>query len=85
MACLVFRVVIFRGMEDTQVDILDSVTFRPSTTLDPHHRDDGNDKRGRLTKFKLFVAVENTATEFNDEYRGKLTGDELQQALSHGV
>jgi hypothetical protein len=40
------------------VDTLDSVTFYPSATLDPRHHDDGNDKRGRLPKFKIFVAVE---------------------------
>ena len=54
------------------MDTLDSVTFYPSATLDPRHHDDGNDKRGRSPKFKIFVAVENTATEFNDEYRGEV-------------
>ena len=85
MACRVFRVVIFRVTEDTQVYTVDSVTFYPSATLDPRHRDDGNDKRSRSPEFKIFVAVENTATQFKDGYPGKLTGDELQQALSHDV
>jgi hypothetical protein len=67
-------------MEDTQID-----TSR-STTSDPRHRDDANDKRGHSPKFEIFVAVESTATEFNNEYpfgEAKLTGDELKQSVSH--
>ena len=51
MACRVFRVVFLGVMEDTQID-----TSR-STTSDPRHRDDANDKRGRSPKFEIFVAV----------------------------
>jgi hypothetical protein len=68
---------------------LDIVNFYRSTTSDPRHRDDANDKRGRSPKFEIFVAVEaSTATESNDKYpfgEGKLTGDELQQGLSYRV
>ncbi|KIM88397.1 hypothetical protein PILCRDRAFT_255837 [Piloderma croceum F 1598] len=68
MACRVFRIVIFGVMKDTQMDTLDIVNFYRSTTSDPRHRDDGNDQRGRSSKFEIFVAVEaSTTMESNDE------------------
>jgi hypothetical protein len=83
MACRVFRVVFFGVMEDTQ-----EYTSR-STTSNPHHRNDANDKMGRSPKVAIFVAVEaGSTTESNGEYpfgERKLTGDDLQQDLSHRV
>ena len=83
MACRVFRVVFFGVTEDGQED-----TSR-STTSNPHHRNNANDKMDRSPKVAIFVAVEaGSTTESNGEYpfgERKLTGDDLQQDLSHRV
>jgi hypothetical protein len=82
MACRVFRVVFFGVTEDRQEDT------SHSTTSNPHHHNDANDKMGRSHKFTIFAAVEaGTTAESNGEYPfgEKLTGDDLQQDPSRRV
>ena len=55
MACRVFRIVILGIMEDTRVNTLGIGNFNRSATSDLLHHDDGNDERGRLPKFEMFV------------------------------